>query len=290
MTPPPGRGRGTGWERNPFGARREQGVCRWMTPLTGEIPAPSGAAAATTCQHACSRLVVVGVQSGPSPMYAVRRFLLRCLHQGRSRQMLCGVNSGLCPLHVPLQPARAMLGRASCLRYPGLWESWCGCRAGGYLWWLGGYGHAVSCTSPNPLLPSSRQVRLCRTCRTLRRTFLSYFFANAFVVPDHQLGRLHPAPCLPPLAPFECPAATPQRKFWLSFVFATCANIGSPKKLVATMAVLPESTAHALWVLNAHQSCRRHKYIKFSERRHVEEMGSEASSDGKDGSGMAGEE
>ena len=49
-TPPPGRGRGTGWERNPFGARREQGVCRWMTPLTGEIPALSGAAVTTTCQ------------------------------------------------------------------------------------------------------------------------------------------------------------------------------------------------------------------------------------------------
>ena len=56
------------------------------------------------------------------------------------------------------------------------------------------------------------------------------------------------------------------------------------------MAVLPEGTAHALRLLNAHQSRRRHEYIKFSERCHVEEMGSEASSDGKDGSGMAGEE
>ena len=165
------------------------------------------------------------------------------------------------------------------------------CRAGGYLWWLRGYGHAVSCTSPNPLLPSSRQVRPCRTCHTFTSYFfLLYFFANAFIVPDHWLGRLHPAPCLPPLAPFKRPAAAPQCKFWLSFVFATCANFGSPEELVAAMAILPESTAHALWVLNAHQSCRRHEYIKFSKRHRVEEMGSEASSDGKDGSGMAGEE
>ena len=213
------------------------------------------------------------------------------LRQGRNGQMLCGADSGLCPLHVPSQPTRAMLGRASCLRYPGLWESWCGCRAGGYLWWLGGYGHAVSCTSPNPLLPSSRQVQLCRTCCTFTSYFfLLYFFANAFVVPDHRLGRLHPAPCLPPLAPFERPAAAPQCKFFLSFVFATCANVGSPEELIAAMAVLLESTAHALRVLNAHQSRRCHKYIEFSERRRVEEMGSEASSEGEDGSGMAGEE
>ncbi|KAA6409263.1 MAG: hypothetical protein FRX48_06816 [Lasallia pustulata] len=63
-----------------------------------------------------------------------------------------------------------------------------------------------------------------------------------------------------------------------------------PEELVTAMAVLPESTAHALWVLNAHQSCRRHKYIEFSERRRIEEMGSEALLDGKDGSGTAGEE
>ena len=56
------------------------------------------------------------------------------------------------------------------------------------------------------------------------------------------------------------------------------------------MAVLPEGTAHALWLLNAHQSRRRHENIEFSERRRIEEMGSEASSDSKDGSGMAGEE
>ena len=56
------------------------------------------------------------------------------------------------------------------------------------------------------------------------------------------------------------------------------------------MAVLPESTAHALQLLNAYQSCRRHEYIKFIERHRIEEMGSEALSDGEDGSEMAGEE
>ena len=56
------------------------------------------------------------------------------------------------------------------------------------------------------------------------------------------------------------------------------------------MAVLPESTAHALRILNAHQSRRRHENIEFNERRRIEEMGSEASSDGEDGLGTAGEE
>ena len=56
------------------------------------------------------------------------------------------------------------------------------------------------------------------------------------------------------------------------------------------MAVLPDSTAHTFRLLNAHQSCRCHEYIKFIEWRRVEEMGSEASSDGEDGSGTAGEE
>ena len=56
------------------------------------------------------------------------------------------------------------------------------------------------------------------------------------------------------------------------------------------MAILPEGTAHALQLLNAHQSCGRHENIEFNERRSVEEMRSEASSDGKDGSEMAGEE
>ncbi|KAA6406672.1 MAG: hypothetical protein FRX48_09604 [Lasallia pustulata] len=66
--------------------------------------------------------------------------------------------------------------------------------------------------------------------------------------------------------------------------------LGGPEELIVAMAVLPESTAHALRVFNAHQSCRRHKYIKFSERRRVEEMGSEASLEGKDGLGTADEE
>ncbi|SLM34729.1 reverse transcriptase domain protein [Lasallia pustulata] len=61
-------------------------------------------------------------------------------------------------------------------------------------------------------------------------------------------------------------------------------------ELVAVMAVLPEGTAHALRLLNAHQSYRRHENIKFNKRRPIEEMGSEASLDGEDGLGTAGEE
>ena len=56
------------------------------------------------------------------------------------------------------------------------------------------------------------------------------------------------------------------------------------------MAILLESTAHALRLLSAHQSCRRHENIKFNEWRCIEEMGSEALSDGKDGSETVGEE
>ena len=78
--------------------------------------------------------------------------------------------------------------------------------------------------------------------------------------------------------------------FCFLLFFATCAKVGSPEELVTTMAVLPEGTAHALRLLNAHQSRRRHENIEFNERRRIEEMGSEASSDGKDGLGTAGEE
>ncbi|KAA6411119.1 MAG: reverse transcriptase [Lasallia pustulata] len=69
-----------------------------------------------------------------------------------------------------------------------------------------------------------------------------------------------------------------------------CSRSSTPEELVAAMAVLPESTAHVLWILNAHQSCRRHENIKFNEWRRIEEMGSEALSDSKDRSGTAGEE
>ena len=108
---------------------------------------------------------------GPAQSHTVGGFSMRRLHQGQSRQMLCGVDSSLCPLHVPLQPPRAMLGRTSCHCYLGLWESWCCCPVRGYLWWLEGCGHAVSYTSLNLLLPSSGQVRLYRTCCTFCCTF-----------------------------------------------------------------------------------------------------------------------
>ncbi|KAA6410371.1 MAG: hypothetical protein FRX48_05792 [Lasallia pustulata] len=69
-----------------------------------------------------------------------------------------------------------------------------------------------------------------------------------------------------------------------------CSRSSTPEELVAAMAVLPESTAHTLRILNAHQSRRRHENIKLNERRRIDEMGSESSSDSKDGSGTAGEE
>ena len=84
-TPPPGRGRGTGWEKNPFSAQREQGICRWMTPPMGEIPAPSGAAATTPCQRAYGRLVVVAVQSGPSLIVRCRDVLVAAPASGPKR-------------------------------------------------------------------------------------------------------------------------------------------------------------------------------------------------------------
>ena len=110
-----------------------------------------------------------------------------------------------------------------------------------------------------------------------------------------QLPAIEPTISNPPLAShYRHPSPAPQPllnvSFWFLFVFATCANVGSPEELVAAMAVLPESTSHALRLLNMHQSCRRHEYIKFNERCRIEEMGLEALSDGKDGSGTAGEE
>ena len=62
---------------------------------------------------------------------------------------------------------------------------------------------------------------------------------------------------------------------WLSCLDTTSANFSSPEELVEAMAILPESIAHALRVLNAHQSRRRHEYIEFCEQRRVEEMGSD---------------
>ena len=67
-----------------------------------------------------------------------------------------------------------------------------------------------------------------------------------------------------------------------------CANFGSPKELITAMAVLPESIAHTLRLLNAHQSRRCHEYIKLCKRCRIEEMGSEALLDSKDGLETAG--
>ena len=51
-------------------------------PPTGEIPAPRGAAAMTPCQCACSRLVVAGVRSGPSPIVRCREVLVMAPESG----------------------------------------------------------------------------------------------------------------------------------------------------------------------------------------------------------------
>ena len=56
------------------------------------------------------------------------------------------------------------------------------------------------------------------------------------------------------------------------------------------MAVLPESAAHAFWLLHTYQSCCLHEYIKLCEQRWMEEMRAEALSDGKDRLETAGEE
>ena len=184
-------------------------------------------------------------------------------------------------------PRRAVPGRSSCHRCPGLWESWCRCPARAR---CEGYGHTVSRISPIPF--SFFAVAFYDVL------YASYFCCTSVVLgsltigaaPGHCANDLCPTPRAPLLASFACLAAAPQRKFQFSFLFATCANVGSPEELVVAMAVLLESTAHTLRVLNTYQSCRHHKYIKFSERRRVEEMGSEALSDGKDGSETAGGE
>ena len=201
--------------------------------------------------------------------------------------MLCDTGFGLCLLHVSPESSRAVPGRTSCHCCPGLWEPRCHCPARAR---CEGYGHTVSHISPIPF--SFFAVAFYDVL------YASYFCRTSVVLgslmigaaPRHCANDLSPAPCRPLLAPFTCLAAAPQRKFWFSFVFTTCANIGSPEELVAAMAVLPESTAHALRILNAHQSRRRHENIEFNERRRIEEMGSEALSDGKDGSETAGEE
>ena len=57
------------------------------------------------------------------------------------------------------------------------------------------------------------------------------------------------------------------------------ANISSFKELVEALAVLLESTANALRVLNAHQSRHHHEYVELCKRQRVEEIESEASLD-----------
>ena len=51
----------------------------------GEIPAPSGAAMTTPCQCVCSRLIVAGVQSGPSLIVRCREVLVVAPASGPER-------------------------------------------------------------------------------------------------------------------------------------------------------------------------------------------------------------
>ena len=218
-TPPPGRGRGTGWGKNPFGARREQGVCRWMMPPTGEIPAPSGAAVTITCQRACSRLVVTGVRSGPSPIVRCREVLVAAPVSGPERTNASWRRLWSVPI---ARPFATRVGNAWQSLLPPLPQTL------GVLVWLprrrlpmvarGVWARGKSHIPQSPFAAKSPS-----TTSSYLLYLSSYFFvvlfANASVVPDLQLGRLRPAPCLPPLAPCKRPAAAPQRKFWFSFVF-----------------------------------------------------------------------
>ena len=146
-----------------------------MTPPTGEIPAPSGAAATTTCQRACSRLVVAGVRSGPSPIVRCRGVLVAAPASGPERTNALWRRLRSVPV---ARPFATRAGNAWQSLLPPLPRT-----LGVLVWllraWLPMVARGVwargKLQNPNPLLPSSRQVRLCRTCCTLRRTFLSYF-------------------------------------------------------------------------------------------------------------------
>ena len=217
-TPPPGRGRGTGWEGNPFGAPRELGVYRWTTPLTGEIPALSGAAATTTCQRTCGRLVVAGVQAGPSPIVRCWEVLVVAPASGPERTNALWRRLQSVPVACPFATP---VGNAWQSLLPPLPQTL------GVLVWLlctrlpmvaqGVWARRKLHIPQSPFAVKSASTTLLYLSY-LSLYFFVILFANAVVVPDHRLGRLCRAPCLPPLALFESPAAAPQREFWLPVV------------------------------------------------------------------------
>ena len=129
--------------------------------------------------------------------------------------MLLDAGFSLCSLHVSPESLRAVPGRTPCHCYAGLWEPQCCCPAHIHLWWLEGYGHTVSCTSPIPF--SFIVVAFYNVCCT-RHTSVILDLLMLGTVPNHCANDLCPAPLLPPLAPFACPAAAPQYKFWLPVV------------------------------------------------------------------------
>ena len=60
------------------------------------------------------------------------------------------------------------------------------------------------------------------------------------------------------------------------------ANSSSSEKLIEALAVLSESTAYALHILNTHQSHCCQKYIELCEQQCIEKKESETSSDSEE--------
>ena len=60
------------------------------------------------------------------------------------------------------------------------------------------------------------------------------------------------------------------------------ANFSSSEKLIETLTVLSESTAHTLCILNTHQSHCCQKYIELCEQQCIEKIKSKTSSDSEE--------
>ena len=128
--------------------------------------------------------------------------------------MLCGAGFGLCLLHVSPESSRAVPGRTSCHRCPGLWEPRCCCPARAQ---CEGYGHTVSRASPIPF--SFFAVVFYEV------SYMLYFCCTSVVLVlltlgaalSHCTNHLCPVPCWPLPVPFACLAAALQCKFLISF-------------------------------------------------------------------------
>ena len=197
----------------------------------GEIPAPSSATATTTCQRACSRLVVTGVRSEPSPIVRCWEVLVAAPASGPER-----MNALWCRLR-SLPVARPFATRAG-----NAWQSLLPPlpRTLGVLVWLPRrrlpmVAQGVWARGELHIPQSPFALQSASTTLLYLLYFTSYFFvvlfANAFIVPNLRLGRLRPALCLPPLAPSASPAAAPQRKFWLPVIVRQALTLAVPRSL-----------------------------------------------------------